>query len=311
MNSKHLNNTGESDKKDLTDKIKAKAYRLGFSHIGIAQAAPVDNETSSYFNNWIETENYADMNYLANNKDKRLDPRLLMDGVKSIISVALNYFPQDTLREEQYQFAYYAYGKDYHVIMKEKLRQLAAEIGSEHYRVFCDTAPILERYWAVKAGLGWIGRNHQLIIPHAGSYFFLGEILVDTEFIYDHPQKNRCGNCHQCTEACPTGALSNHQDFDSSRCLSYQTIENRGDIPPQYKEKMGNTIYGCDRCQLACPWNKFAKSNTTPELQPSHEFMTLTRQQLELMTEEEYKKIFKGSAVKRAKFTGLKRNLEK
>jgi epoxyqueuosine reductase len=311
MNSKSLNKANESTKKDLTEKIKAKAYRLGFSNIGISEAGAVDRETSDYFNNWIATEKYADMNYLANYKDKRLDPRLLIDGVKSILSVALNYYPQQKLNNNQYQFAYYSYGKDYHEIMKVKLHQLAAEIGSENYRVFCDTAPILERYWAVKAGIGWIGRNRQLIIPHAGSYFLLGEILVDVEFEYDSEYKNRCGNCHQCIEACPTGALCGKEDFDSSKCLSYQTIENKGIIQEKYREKMGNTIYGCDRCQIACPWNKFATPTTIPELQPSHEFMTLTKQQIEQMSEDEFKHVFKGSAVKRAKYTGLKRNVGK
>src|SRR5574344_2340981 len=237
MSLKPSHNSRISDKKDLTNMIKAKALSLGFSAIGIAKAEAVDEITTAHFHQWIDEGKQAGMDYMCQNMDKRFDPRLLMENAKSIVSVALNYFPKRSISEEQYQISYYAYGNDYHEIIKGKLHTLAAELDLTNYRAFCDTAPILERYWAVKAGLGWIGRNHQLIIPHAGSYFFLGEILVDTEFIYDHPQKNSCGNCHQCTEACPTGALSNHQDFDSSRCLSYQTIENRGDIPPQYKEK--------------------------------------------------------------------------
>lgn len=311
MNSRSLSDKENSVRKDLTRNIKAKALRLGFSHVGVARADVVDDETSGYFRKWIASGKHAGMDYLANNTDKRLDPRLLMDGAKSILCVALNYHPDQLLGAEQYQFAYYAYGKDYHDVMKSKLHQLASDIGMVHYRAFCDTAPILERYWAVKAGLGWIGRNRQLIIPHAGSFFFLGEIFSDMELICDSEQKSRCGNCHLCEEACPTAALQSAHDFDASRCLSYQTIENKGSIPEQYRKEMKEVIYGCDRCQKACPWNRFSSPTKIPELQPTGEFMSMTKQQMEMLSEDDYRRLFKGSAVKRAKYSGLMRNIGK
>ena len=230
---------------------------------------------------------------------------------------------------------------------------LSSSLSTLNYRVFVDTGPVLERYWAVQAGLGWIGRNHQLIIPFAGSMFFLGELFLDFELPYDQPMKSRCGKCHKCIDACPTGALglveerveskeeremaqdnqdSNHkpqtsteghcsnevrgkvnlkpQTFNAALCLSYQTIENRGELSEDAKEKMGDTFYGCDRCQQACPWNKFAKPNTTPELQPKEELLEMTRDKWKHLTVEDYRRLFKGSAVKRAKYDGLMRNID-
>ena len=300
----------------LTEKIKAEAKGLGFFACGIAKAEAVDSDTADGYRRWIADGGHASMHYLADNIDKRLDPRLLMPGVKSIVCVALSYAPAKTIPADQYQIAYYAYGKDYHDVMKQKLHALAFACGITTYRAFCDTAPVLERYWAQRAGLGWIGRNHQLIIPHAGSMFFLGELFVTDTLHYDSPTPNRCGRCHACVDACPTSSIINNQSsiinnqssFISSRCLSYLTIEHRGPIPNS-SFLIPNSIYGCDICQLACPWNRFAVPTTEPSFQPSEALLTMTKEKWHNLTEEQYRILFKGSAVKRAKYAGLMRNI--
>ncbi len=314
---------------------------LGFSAIGFAKAARVSDDQARHLRQWLDNGGNADMAYMKNWYDKRVDPRLLMPGLKTIVSVALNYAPAHTLPKDEPQISAYALGKDYHDIVKSKLFKLAEwlnqRIGSEDkdgetnnvppsYRVFVDTGPVLERYWAVQAGLGWIGRNHQLIIPHAGSMFFLGELFLDIELPFDSPMPNRCGSCHRCIDACPTGALgtppspndssAHHTNgevagfFSASLCLSYQTIENRGKLSETAKQKMGDMFYGCDRCQQACPWNRFAKPNDTPELQPSDELLHMTREKWHELSVDDYRRLFKGSAVKRAKYEGLKRNID-
>jgi len=292
----------------LSHNIKSEAARLGFFACGIAKAEPVDDNTATKLRQWLANGGNADMAYLSNYTEKRLNPSLLMEGVKSIVCLALGYTPARHIPKDEYQIAAYAYGKDYHDIMKQKLHQLAQAVGLQNYRAFCDTAPVLERYWAVKAGLGWIGRNHQLIIPHAGSMFFLGELFCNVALSYDSPMPDHCGTCHKCLDACPTKALSGNS-FDAARCLSYQTIENRGDIPQGIAEKMGTFIYGCDRCQTACPWNRFATPTTEPDLQPKEELLAMTREKWQQLTEDEYRQLFKGSAVKRAKYSGLMRNI--
>ena len=297
--------------------IKAEALRLGFSACGIAKAEPVDAETAGAFQNWLQQGGHATMQYMENYEDKRLDPRLLMPGVKSIISVALNYTPETPVKG----FANYAIGKDYHDIVKEKLHQLAEFItqqpedsslltlhSSLNYRAFTDSAPVLERYWAMKAGLGFIGKNHQLIIPGMGSQFFLGELFVDIELEPDEPCRQHCGNCRRCIDACPTGALG--ASFNASRCLSYLTIENRGDIPEEAAQKMGETFYGCDRCQQVCPWNAKAKPTDEPLLQPTDELLSMKDEDWQQLSVEQYRRLFKGSAVKRAKYEGLMRNIK-
>lgn len=304
----------------LKDKIKVEASRLGFFVCGFAKAEPVSEAMRRHYLGWLADGRNADMAYLGNNLDKRFDPRLLMPGVKTIVVVAQNYFPARRLPEGEPQIADYALGLDYHDIVKQKLRQLAATVGIADYRAFVDTAPVLERYWAVRAGLGWIGKNQQLIIPHAGSEFFLGELFVTVELPPDEPLPNRCGTCHRCVDACPTHALNlpatcveGYGDitrFDARLCLSYQTIENRGELTVGAKAAMGDTFYGCDRCQRACPWNRFAKPSTEPLLQPREELLAMTRQKWENLTEEDYRRLFKGSAVKRAKYEGLMRNIK-
>lgn len=356
-----------------SETIKAEARNLGFFACGIAKAEPVEAEEAARFAAWLGRKGHAGMDYMAANTDKRLNPQLLMPGVKSIVCVALSYAPSSRIPADEPQLAAYALGQDYHYIMKDKLRKLASTLGLTErtdnnatlaatlpkadkpcsanaasqsslgsspnnlpvhnqksnqnfqfsilnsqiptFRAFCDTAPVLERYWAMKAGLGWIGRNHQLIIPHAGSMFFLGELFVDAELKYDTPLPSRCGNCHACTDACPTGALhltddSRRTEFSSDRCLSYLTIENRGDIPQEYACKMDNCIYGCDRCQDACPWNRFAQGTTEEQLRPREELLNMTREKWTSLTVDDYRRLFKGSAVKRAKYDGLMRNIK-
>lgn len=290
--------------------IKAEAQRLGFFTSGIARAERVDETKERDYREWLREGGHASMQYLENNLDKRLDPRLLVEGVRSIVSVALNYAPSRTLPEGELQIASYALGQDYHDVVKGKLRQLAEAIGAEGYRVFCDSAPVLERYWAEQSGLGWIGKNQQLIIPKAGSMFFLGEIFLQEDVDeYDAPMKSRCGNCTKCLEACPTKALAGDL-FNAEKCLSYQTIENRGELSELAKEKMGDVFYGCDRCQAACPWNSFATPTEVEEFAPKEELLAMTREKWLNLSEEDYRRLFKGSAVKRAKYSGLMRNIK-
>lgn len=316
--------------------IKTEAINgLGFSACGIVRPAAVDEETASHFRKWLAEGHHADMHYMEGYEDKRLDPRLLMPEAHSMICVALSYTPNLSLSRNSHSsprggrvgastpplgeagwglpLSYYALGKDYHNVMKQRLRQLAENLSLKGYRVFCDTAPILERYWALQAGLGWIGRNHQLIIPHEGSMFFLGEIFCEEEVdVYDSPLDSKCGStCRRCLDACPTGALRDDGQFDARRCLSYLTIENRGDIPDEAAEKMGECFYGCDRCQLACPWNEKAKPTKVEEFQPSQALLDMDMEKWRNLTVEQYRSLFKGSAVKRAKYEGLMRNIQK
>lgn len=300
-----------------TQRLKAEALRLGFSACGVAPAQPVEAAEAGHLQAWLSAGRQGEMAYMANHLDKRLNPALLMEGAVSVISLALNYCPPQRLDSaSQYEFSYYAYGKDYHDVMKERLNALLDILRQWtpfplQARVFCDTAPLLERYWAWRCGLGWIGKHTQLVIPRAGSYFFLGEILIDCAFTrYDTPVKSRCGTCRACLDACPTHALVSPRQLDASRCLSYLTIEYRGEtLPATTAKAMGNCIYGCDRCQQACPWNRFAIPTQIAALHPSDAFMQATRAGMDSLSVEEYRTLFKGSAVKRAKYEGLMRNI--
>lgn len=278
----------------------------------MARAQAVDDDYARRFVQRMEHQGFADMHYMYEHTAKRLDPRLLVPGTQSIVSLALNYAPATTLPDGELQIARYALGKDYHDIMKRLMHQLAANLGLSEYRCFVDTAPVLEQYWAQRAGLGWIGRNQQLIIPKAGSMFFLGEIFLPMELDYDEPMSSHCGTCHRCVDVCPTHALytaDGQVTMDAGRCLSYQTIENRNEISPEAQAAMASCFYGCDRCLTACPWNRFATPCSTPELQPNEELLRMTTQDWARLTEEDYRCLFKGSAVKRAKYSGVMRNI--
>lgn len=320
-----------------SEKLKAEALRLGFSACGLAPAEAVNGPTASAFSQWLADGCQAEMTYMQNYEDKRLNPCLLVEGARTVISVALNYYPSTLLAKDEYQIAWYAYGKDYHDVMKAKLRELLEYIEKEmalsddekgtilstdhvnaeqkssfqlQARQFCDTAPILERYWAWRAGLGWIGKNTQLIIPKAGSCFFLGEIIINVAADrYDTPQVSRCGTCTRCMDSCPTQALEAPFRLNATSCLSYLTIEHRSDIPSKMRLKMGKKIYGCDECQAACPWNRFATPCRTPEFTPSASLLNMRKEDWHRLTEEQYRTLFKGSAVKRAKYEGLMRNI--
>ena len=296
----------------FSEEIKQYALSLGFDACGICRAT--DSEQEEHYMDWLKNECQADMSYMERNVEKRLDPRLLVDGAQSIISVALNYFPYKLQHRGAPKFAYYAYGKDYHFVVKDKLKMLFDFIQERHPEVtgrfFSDSAPVLERFWAAQAGLGFVGKNTLLIIPGKGSFFFLGELIIDLELDYDTPVSENCGTCTKCLKNCPTGAIEAPYRLNAQKCISYQTIENKGEIDPKITPKLSNYIYGCDICQLVCPWNRYSNPNNTPEFTPSEEFLSLDIKKLLEMDEESYREIFRKSAVKRAKFSGLKRNLK-
>ena len=300
-----------------SERVKSFAAKVGFTACGICPAAPVEQQVADLMDRYVSEGRNADMDYLARNRELRFNPSKLVPGTKTIVSVALNYYPGEKMHDNGYTLSYYAYGKDYHTVVKKRLfemyrlirESLGADGGALSGRAFCDTAPVPERYWAYRAGIGFPGKNTLLVIPGAGSYFFLGELFLDIELDYDAPLTAKCGTCRACMDACPTGALACDGSFNSSRCLSYLTIEHRGDIPPCAATKMGNTIYGCDRCQDACPWNRFATPTTDPDLQARGELLSMTRNDWQNLTIEQYRTLFKGSAVKRAKYEGLMRNI--
>ena len=298
-------------------KIKAEAQSLGFCACGLAQAGPVDTNHATFFAHWLQTGRHAGMAYMNRYTDKRTDPSLLVENAHTVVSVALNYYPPERISDEKPQLSWYAYGQDYHDLMRRKLHTLLERIQAEYApgtvqgRCFCDTAPVLERYWAWRGGMGWMGKHTQLVIPQNGSAFFLGELILNlTADRYDRPMTMQCGTCRKCIEACPTGALTEGEGLDARRCLSYLTIENRGEIPAEAAAKMAPYFYGCDRCLRACPHLRHAVPTNEEGLKPRRELLDMTAEQWSHLTVEEYRALFKGSAVKRAKYEGLMRNLK-
>lgn len=301
------------DRTEITCLVREKSKELGFSKCGFAPAETVESVVSSRYMKWLADSYNAGMKYMENHIEKRFSPQQLVDGAVSVISLAMNYYPEKKISDDRYQIAYYAYGRDYHDVMKERLSLLFEYIVSlsdnVSGRVFCDTAPILERYWAWRAGLGWTGRNTNLIIPGMGSFFFIGEIICNISFDYDMPVANHCGTCRKCLDKCPSGALLGDGTMDASKCLSYLTIENRGEISADAANVIGNCIYGCDICQKVCPWNRFAVSTEISDFAISDVLLEMTDEKWQSLSVEEYRELFRGSAVKRAKFDGLKRNI--
>lgn len=265
---------------------------------------------------WLNKNHHGKMGYMENHFDKRLDPRLLVDGSKSVISLALNYFPNETqIDKDVPKISKYAYGKDYHHVIKDKLKELLAfireEIGEVDGRAFVDSAPVLDKAWAKKSGLGWIGKNSNLINKKSGSFFFLAELIIDLELEYDGPIKDYCGTCTACIDECPTEAIIEPYKVDGSKCISYLTIELKDEIlPKEFKGKMENWAFGCDICQDVCPWNRFSKPHNEPLFNPHPDLLHLTKNDWQDLTKEVFQELFRKSAVKRTKFEGLKRNIK-
>lgn len=294
--------------------IKQAAYRLGFDFVGIAKAARLETEEAR-LEEWLNKGYHGKMKYMENHFDKRLDPRLLVPDAKSVITLMYNYHSEaKQVDEAAPKIAKYAYGKDYHWVIKEKLRELLAfiqeRVGEVSGRCFVDSAPVMERQWAAKAGLGWTGKNTLLIHPKAGSYFFLAELIIDLELTPDAPMKDYCGTCTRCIDACPTEAISPEGYLlDASKCISYLTIELKEAIPAEFQGKMDNWMFGCDVCQDVCPWNRFSKSHQEAAFEPHPDLLEMRQADWQELTKAVFQKVFRKSAVKRTKFEGLKRNI--
>ncbi|WP_026450821.1 tRNA epoxyqueuosine(34) reductase QueG [Aequorivita capsosiphonis] len=293
--------------------IKTEAKRLGFLSCGISKAEFLEEE-APHLENYLKRNMNGEMAYMENHFDKRLDPTLLVPGSKSVISVLLNYFPAETQTSDTYKISKYAYGTDYHFIIKDKLKQLmefiSEEIGEVHGRAFVDSAPVLDKAWAAKSGLGWVGKHSLLLSKEVGSFYFVAELILDLELEYDTPVTDHCGSCTACIDACPTNAIVADRVVDGSKCISYFTIELKNEIPVSEKGKFKDWMFGCDICQDVCPWNRFSKSHNEPLFNPHPEMLSMTKKDWEEITEEVFQKMFKNSAVKRTKFSGLKRNIE-
>ncbi len=303
-----------SGKELYSKKIKYWCDQLGFEYCGIAEAALLD-EDAIRLEVWLKKGLNAGLQYMENHFDKRIDPRKLVPDAKSVITVLMNYYPESQQNELAPQIAKYAYGNDYHEVIRGKLKELMVimrqEIGEINGRGFVDSAPVLERSWAVKSGLGWIGKNGNLLNKHSGSFFFIATLIVDIELEYDNPYaKDYCGSCTRCIEACPTNAIIDNKVIDAGKCISYFTIELKDAlIPYEKKEAFNNWIFGCDICQDVCPWNRFSTSTNELQFTPIPQILNFTTQQWEELTEESFKEIFKNSPLKRSKFQGIQRNL--
>ena len=297
-----------------TNLIKQEASALGFNHCGISKAGFLEEEAPR-LEKWLTQNMHGEMAYMANHFDKRLDPTKLVEGAKSVISLIYNYYPeQDLANEDSYKIAKYAYGQDYHFVIKDKLKTLinsiSEEIGEINGRVFVDSAPVHERAWAAKSGLGWVGKNSLLLNQKMGSFFFIAEVILDLELDYDAPVSDHCGTCTKCIDACPTDAIPTPYVVDGSKCISYFTIELKNEISTDYKGKFEDWIFGCDICQDVCPWNRFSKSHQEPAFTPHSDLSDLKKRDWEEITEDVFRKVFKKSALKRTKFSGLNRNIQ-
>jgi len=293
--------------------VKEKAKALGFDFCGISRAEFLEEEAPK-LENWLKQGMHGQMHYMENHFDKRLDPTKLVEGARSVVTLLYNYYPEEDLSQsDNYKISKYAYGQDYHFVIKDKLRNLVAElqeeIGEIEGRVFVDSAPVMERAWAKRSGVGWVGKNSLLLTKQRGSFFFLAELISDLELQADGPMKDYCGTCTRCLDACPTDAIVAPYVVDGSRCISYYTIELKEEIPKEAQAKFENWIFGCDICQDVCPWNRHASPHQEPDFSPHPELRSMHKKDWEELTEEVFRKLFKKSAVKRTKYQGLQRNI--
>ncbi|NER18120.1 tRNA epoxyqueuosine(34) reductase QueG [Spongiivirga citrea] len=293
--------------------IKQEAKRLGFLSCGISKAGFLEEEAPR-LEKWLNNNMHGEMSYMENHFDKRLDPTKLVDDAKSVVSLLLNYYPEETQNEEAYKISKYAYGQDYHHVIKSKLRQLYEfiqdEIGEVSGRAFVDSAPVLDKAWAVKSGLGWMGKHSNVLTQKVGSFYFIAELIIDLDLEYDHAVTDHCGTCTACIDACPTQAIVEPYVVDGSKCISYFTIELKNEIPTSVKGQFDDWMFGCDVCQDVCPWNRFSKSHNEPLFNPNPELLSMSKKDWEEITEDVFRKVFKKSAVKRTKFDGLTRNIK-
>lgn len=293
--------------------IKSKAKKFGFQSCGISNAGFLEEEAHS-LENWLRNDYHGKMSYMENHFDKRLDPTLLVEGSKSVISLSYNYFPAENLSSlESFKISKYAYGEDYHIVIKDILAEMVAElkeeIGDFECRVFTDSAPILERSWARKSGIGWVGKNANLITKQNGSFYFLAEIISDLELQADLATTDHCGTCTKCIDACPTDAIVSEKVIDGSKCISYATIELKEEIPESFKNKMQDWMFGCDICQDVCPWNRFSAPHQQEKFKPNQFLQNYQKEDWKEVTQEVFSEIFRKSPVKRTKFAGLQRNI--
>jgi epoxyqueuosine reductase len=295
--------------------VKQIASRLGFDHCGIARAQRLD-EDASRLNKWLSQGMHGGMQYMANHFELRVDPTRLVPGARSVITLLKNYFPGQAQQKDAAGISKYAYGKDYHEVIREKMKEflfaIQQEVGEVHGRGFVDSAPVLERSWAQRSGLGWIGKNGNLLTQSAGSFFFIATLITDLELLYDDPfAKDLCGTCTRCIDACPTGAILPGKVVNGSKCISYYTIELKEElIPSDENGKFANWAFGCDTCQDVCPWNRFSKPHNEPEFTPIPEVLNLTTSEWEDMSEETFKKLFRHSPISRTKWKGMQRNIK-
>jgi epoxyqueuosine reductase len=295
-----------------TSIIKQEAHRLGFFSCGISKAGFLEEEAPR-LENWLNQNMNGQMSYMENHFDKRLDPTLLVDGAKSVISLLLNYYPSELQNQESYKISKYAYGQDYHYVIKEKLKELLffiqSEIGEVSGRAFVDSAPVLDKAWAAKSGLGWMGKNSNLITQKTGSFYFIAELIVDLDLEYDTATTDHCGSCTACIDACPTEAIVAPYVVDGSKCISYFTIELKDNLPQEMKGKFDDWMFGCDVCQDVCPWNRFSKPHNEPLFQTTPEILSYSKSDWDEITNDTFGQVFKNSAVQRAKFEGVLRNI--
>ena len=280
---------------------------------GISKAGFLEQEAPR-LEAWLNQNRHGQMQYMENHFDKRLDPTKLVEGSKSVISLLLNYYPQQLQRDDSYKISKYAYGTDYHFVIKDKLKELLhciqEQVGDVHGRAFVDSAPVLDKAWAAKSGLGWIGKHSNLLSKQTGSFYFIAELIVDLDLDYDTPVTDHCGSCTACIDACPTQAIVEPYKVDGSKCISYFTIELKNEIPSSVSGQFDDWMFGCDVCQDVCPWNRFSKAHKEPSFDPNPDVLSNSKKDWEEITKEVFSEIFKKSPLKRTKFEGLRRNIE-